>query len=250
MLNPLKRLVLPILLFLTVAASAYSQDAPPMDAPGGAPAGGMAGARGVRGAVTAISGSTITIKTDEGDVYQVFTSENTRIMKQRFQQGADRQQQAGERQPLKVADIHIGDTLMAGGQMDAKAKTVGAIFVAVIDAEQAKKMREDLGKTWLAGEITAIKDATITVKRIDNVSQTFNVDENTSFKKRRDSITMADIQVGDRVTAQGALKDGAFLATTVNIGRAGGPGGEGRGNWQGNSGQGPAAQQPPTPPKQ
>jgi hypothetical protein len=241
-----KRLMLTLFLFASVAASTFAQDAPPMDGPGGGPGGGMAGARGLRGTVTAIAGSTITIKTDEGDVYQVFTSENTRIMKQRFQQGADRQQQPGERQPLKVADVHVGDTLMAGGQLDAKAKTIGAVFVAVIDAEQARKMRENLGKTWIAGEIIGIKDTAITVKRIDNVSQTFNVDENTSFKKRRDSITMADIQVGDRVTAQGALKDGTFLAATVNIGRASGPGGEGRG--QGNGAPG-STQPTPTSPK-
>jgi preprotein translocase subunit YajC len=228
-----KRPIFPLLLLLAATVAIYAQDGPPQDGPGGERGGFVGGARGVRGTVTAVSGTTVTIKTDEGDVYKVFTSENTRIMKQPMQAGGNREPDAGERQPLKVNEIHVGDTLMAGGQLDAKAKTVGAVFVAVIDAEQAKKMRENLGKTWTAGDVTAIKDATITIKRMDNVEQTFNVDENTSFKKRRDSITMADIQVGDRLTAQGALKDGAFLATTVNIGRAGGPGGEGRGQGMG-----------------
>jgi hypothetical protein len=188
--------------------------------------------RGVRGTVTAISGTKITIKTDEGDLYQVLTSDNTRIMKSSGPVRGGQQGPEG-RQPIKVADIHVGDILMTGGQVDANAKTVGAVFVGVMDAEQAKKIREDLGKTWTAGEVTAIKDTTITIKRIDSVSQSFSVDENTSFRKRRDSITLGDIQVGDRVTAQGALKDGVFVASTVNVGRGqGGPGGEGhvRGN--------------------
>ena len=239
-----RRLILPVVLLFAAFLSTNAQDAPPQDGPGGERGGWAGGARGIRGTVTAISGTTVTIKTDEGDAYKVFTSENTRIMKQPMQTGGNRQPEPGERQPLKVSEIHIGDTLMAGGELDAKAKTVGAVFVAVVDAEQAKKMRESLGKTWTAGEVIAIKDATITIKRMDNVEQTFNVDENTSFKKRRDSITMADIQAGDRLTAQGALKDGVFLATTVNIGRAGGPGGEGRGQGNG-SGPGASSAAPP-----
>jgi len=73
------------------------------------------------------------------------------------------------------------------------------------------------------------------------------VDENTSFKKRGESITLADIQVGDRVTAQGALKGTTFVATAVNIGRAGGPGGEGRGvGGPGAGGPPPASATPPS----
>jgi hypothetical protein len=170
--------------------------------------------RGVGGTVTAISGTTLAIKTEEGDSYQIFTSVNTRIMKQR--------------EPVKLADIHVGDLVMAGGQSDPKAKTLGAVFVAVLSPEQAaqaKKMREDFGKTWTGGVVTTIKDLDITIKRMDGVTQTVTVDENTSFKKRRDSITLADIQVGDRLTAQGALKGVNFVATSVNVRP---PGGEGR----------------------
>ncbi|AXC09577.1 hypothetical protein ACPOL_0192 [Acidisarcina polymorpha] len=192
----------------------------------------MLGGRGLHGTVTAISGTTITLKTDEGESYQVFTSANSHIMK--------------ERQPIKLNDIHTGDSLVAGGEVDAKAKTVGAVFVAVLTAEQAaqaKKMREDFGKTWTAGEVTSIKDTTITLKRLDGATQAVSVDENTSFKKRHDSITLADIQVGDRLGAQGAVKDGTFVATSVNV-RGGEAGGEDRGQ---SNRQGPAGAPPPNP---
>src|SRR5271170_475143 len=240
-----KRLILPILLFAVTALSIHAQDAPAPGGQGEGRGGGMMGSgRGVGGTVTAISGSTITIKTEEGDTYQVLTSANSRIMKQR--------------EPIKVADIHVGDALMAGGEVDAKAKTVGAVFVAVLTPEQAaqaKKRREELGKTWTAGEVTAIKDTDITVKRLDGVTQTISVDENTSFKKRNDSITLADIQVGDPLRATGALKGSAFVAATVTVGRmGGGPGGEGRGPRNGQAagtgqasgdGQAPAGTPPP-----
>jgi hypothetical protein len=236
-----KRLVFPLLLLIAAALPMPAQDAPqPRGGWGGGMDGGVPGGRGTGGVVTAISGSTITIKTEEGDTYQVFTSANSHIMKR-----VDRQPE-----PVKIADIHIGDAIMAGGEVDAKAKTVGAVFVMVLTPEQAaqaRKMRDDYGKTWTAGEVTAIKDTGITVKRRDGVAQTISVDEDTSFKKRADSITLGDIQVGDRLMAQGALKNGTFVATTVSVRPPGQPG-EGRGDRQGQVAPGAAAA--PAPPKQ
>jgi Domain of unknown function (DUF5666) len=238
----LKRLILPLFLLSTLTLSAYAQQGTPAGGGRGGEGGGMGGGRGIGGTVTAVSGSTITIKTEDGDTYQVLTSANSHIMKR-----VDRQPE-----PVKVSDIHVGDAVMAGGEVDAKAKTVGAVFVMLLTPEQAaqaKKMREDFGKTWTAGEVTAIKDLDITIKRRDGVSQTVSVDENTSFKKRQDSITLADIQVGDMLRATGALKGSSFLAATVNVGRMGGPGqggpgADGRGP---RSGESPAAA--PVPPQ-
>jgi hypothetical protein len=229
-----KRLILPMLLLTALALPTHAQEGPPT---GGQGRGGMGAGRGVGGTVTAISGSTITIKTEDGDTYQVLTSPNSHIMKR-----VDRQPE-----PVKLTDIHVGDAVMAGGKVDAKAKTVGAVFVMVLTPEQAaqaKKMREDFGKTWTAGEVTAIKDLDITIKRRDGVTQTVAVDENTSFKKREDSITLADIQVGDMLRATGALKGSNFLAATVNVGRMGGPGADARGT---RPGQAPATTAPATP---
>src|SRR6204780_3628289 len=73
---------------------------------------------GVRGTVTAAAAGGFTIRTDEGDTYKVLYSPNTRLMK--------------DRQPIEAADIHVGDMLMAGGIIDPKAKTVGAVFVVVL----------------------------------------------------------------------------------------------------------------------
>jgi hypothetical protein len=234
----LKRLILPVLLLTALTLTTQAQDKPP---PGGGRGmgAGLGTGRGVGGTVTAISGTTITIKTEDGDTYQVLTSANSHIMKR-----VDRQPE-----PVKITDIHVGDAVMAGGEIDSKAKTVGAVFVMVLTPEQAaqaKKMREDFGKTWTAGEVTAIKDLDITVKRRDGVSQTVSVDENTSFKKQNDSITLADIQVGDMLRATGALKGSNFVAATVNVGRMAGPGGEGRGS---RPSQAPAGGPPAMPPQ-
>lgn len=164
---------------------------------------------GIRGTITAVSGSDYTVKTEEGATYEVQTGPNTRFTRQR--------------QPLKASDIHVGDMIVAVGQVDDTAHSVGAAVFAVLDPEQVKRMKESFGKTWIAGTITAINmdELKITLKRPDGAAQTIAVDENTSFKKHRDSITMADIKVGDSIGGQGALANGVFLAKELRVGEPG-----------------------------
>ena len=220
---------------------------------GGFPGGG----RGVLGTVTEVSVDHYMIKTDNGEVYTVHFSVNTRIMKQgpgrgmgqgqgggaergsgdggRRRSGGDSSDDGGNRpapQTIKATDIHVGDIITAGGEMDAAGKSVGAVFIALVDPERAKQMREmqaNYGKTWLAGRITAINDTTITIEgMVDHAPHAIVVDENTSFRQRRDSITLADIHPGEQLRAEGAVKGGTFLATTVTAmqpqNRDGGPG--------------------------
>lgn len=185
----------------------------------------FAGGQMVRGTVTAVAADRVTVKTETGDTYQVAISENTRVMK--------------ERQPVKVADIHVGDGVGAMGVMDAPTKTVHAVFVAVLDAEQVKKAREGLGKVYITGKITAIDmdNAKLTVMRPDHVSQVIQADEGTSFRRggRREqavmtgapvavgantggeSITLADVKVGDMVMGRGAVKNGSFVPTELRV---------------------------------
>ena len=186
----------------------------------------------VSGTVTAVAPDHLTIKTESGDVYEVALSANTRVMK--------------ERQPVKATDVKVGDGVGAMGELDAPKKTVHALFVAVVDAAQLKKMREDLGKTYITGKITAIDEVKLTIQRPDNVSQVIEVDETTSFRKgggRRmtmtmeggapaatgqgaglgpggsggESITLADVKVGDMVVGQGSVKHGVFVPTNLAV---------------------------------
>lgn len=171
--------------------------------------GGMADiqAHSVRGDVTAITGNTITVKTEEGEVYTIETGPNTRFRKQR--------------DLIQISDLHAGDMIAAIGDKDAKARTVGAAFVMVIDKARYERMRAEFGKTWTAGVVQSIEGTSIVIKRADGQTQTIAVDENTSFRRRREDITLPDIKAGDAIGARGALHNGAFLATLVNVGRRG-----------------------------
>jgi hypothetical protein len=131
-------------------------------------------------------------------------------------------------QQIKPTDIKVGDTISVMGDVDATAKSVVANRIAQLDpavVQQMHAMEANFGKTWLMGKVTAIDGTKITLTGVvDNASYSVVADENTAFRKRRDPITLADIQVGDTVRADGAVKDGVFTATNVNV--FGGQGGE------------------------
>jgi hypothetical protein len=172
----------------------------------------------VRGTVMGLGNNTFTIRTDEGTAYKVLYSVNSRFL--------------ANHGPGKPSDVHAGDMLIATGNLDTKAKTVGAAILIDVPAEEVKKAREGLGKTWTAGKITAIDmgdTPTITLARLDGVNQKIAVDENTSFKRRHESITLADMKTGEGLRAEGHLAGKTFLAVTVYVftpgERAGDPGG-------------------------
>jgi len=198
---------------------------------------GMMG-RGTTGTVTEVAADHYTIKTDAGEVYSVRFDSNTRIVKQSAGGGGGRSQNgAGDWQggqggggmgrgnppeQIKASDIKAGDVVSALGNTDATEKTIAATFVTELDplrVQQMRAMEANFGKTWLAGKVTTIDGTKITLTgAMDNASHTVAADENTTFRKRRDPVTLADIQVGDTVRVDGTLKDGVFTATAVIVG--------------------------------
>ena len=180
--------------------------------------------RGTVGTVTEAAPDHYTIKTELGESLVVHFSANTRIMKQPPGPARRSDSEPGERTPptpIKPTDIKVGDIIAASGEVDAEAKSVGAVFVLLIDPERAKEMRAmeaNFGKTWLAGRVTAINEVTVTLQGgPGNAAHTFVADENTTFRKRRDPITLADIEVGDFVRVDGAMKGNAFVASSVAV---------------------------------
>lgn len=180
----------------------------------------MMGGRGLMGTVTAVAADHFTIKTDSGETRTVNFSVNTRMIKQPPPRRGD----DGERtppQPIKAADIKVGDAIGASGEMDATGQAIGAVLVVLLDPERAKQMREmqaNFGKTWVMGRVTAVQDTKITVESpVDNATHTVEADENTTFHKRRDLVTLADVQVGDNLRAEGAVKSGVFVASSINV---------------------------------
>src|SRR5260370_11204695 len=171
----------------------------------------------VIGKVTAITKDSLTIAPlAGGDPVTVKVGENTRVMK--------------ERQPATLADIKVDDTVFARGQLNGA--TLEAAILGVVTPEMAQRIqhgqgggggapfnREDLGKKFIAGEVKAINETKLTIPPPDRRTQDIQVDENTSFKKAGESITLADIKAGDFVRGPGELKDNVFFAKELVLGR-------------------------------
>jgi hypothetical protein len=189
--------------------------------------GGFGAGGGVTGTVTEVAADHYIIKTDAGESYTIHISANTRIMKQtmpRRGEGAEGRSGFGGGtlpESLKPSDIKVGDVVAALGSVDAASKSVAAMVVGEIDPERARQIREmqaNYGKTWLQGKVTAINETTVTLMgSVDSAAHAFIVDENTAFRKRRDPITLADVQVGDMVRVEGAVTDGSFVAASVTV---------------------------------
>ena len=184
----------------------------------------------VVGKVTAVGKDSLTIAPlMGGDAVSVKVSDTTRVAK--------------DRQPLKFEQIKVDDVIFARGEL--KDNTMQAAVVSVVNPEMIQRIqqgggaggrpnmgfnREDLGKKFIAGEVKVINETKLTIARPDGQTQVIEVDENTSFKKGGESITLPDIKVGDFVRGQGELKDNTFVPKELTVGRpqmrmmVGGPG--------------------------
>ena len=253
------RLSVAVAASLLIAPGLWAQAQMGGQAGGGQYAGGGQGRRGgfgggqmgqpVQGIVTAATGGKLTIKTDAGDSYDITVTDTTRVMK------------AG--QAIKLSDVKPGDSVTARGTVDATKKTVQAMMVNDVDAATMAKAKENMGKTYITGRITAIDadNLKLTVMRTDSVSQVIAVDEGTSFQRGTrgvaadvtaaggmaggfgggygggrgagrqggaqaappapESITLADIKVGDSVMATGTMKGGTFTVLKMGVAEPG-----------------------------
>lgn len=179
----------------------------------------------VVGKVTSVSKDSLVVAPlTGGDPVTVKVGDNTRVLK--------------AREPIALSEIKSDDLVFARGEL--KDKTMQALLVSVIPPEAVERMRqgggmmfggpggrggpgeqfkpEDMGKKFIAGEVKAINETKLTIARPDGQAQDIEVDENTSFRKGRESITLPDIKVGDFVFGRGELKNSIFVPQTLNVG--------------------------------
>ena len=124
------RFLFAIVFGVALTMTAFSQDANS----------GQRGGGGITGTVTEVAADHYIIKTDGGETYTIHFSANTRIMKQTVRQRGEGG--GNPPQPLKSTDIKVGDAVAALGEVDAAAKSVGAVVVLQLDPERAKQIRE------------------------------------------------------------------------------------------------------------
>ena len=214
-----------LLLFLG-AGAAKAQDAPvaapdQQQAPSGQGQRGPRGGRGdgpppLMGKITAMKGNSLELARQDGTTAIVVLTDKTEFRK--------------DRQPAKAADFKVGDMILVRGEENAD-KTVTAAVVAArtgngpgdsgggrgFGGGNGRAQMGELGKDYVAGEIKSVDAPKLTVLRSDNVTQTIELNEDSSLRKGRESITMADIQPGEHVIARGSMQNNVFVPKSVMI---------------------------------
>jgi len=175
--------------------------------------GRQGGQRPIFGKITAIHDSSMEVTGQDGSVITVKLTAQTEFRK--------------DREPAKVTDFKVGDMVMVRGDQNADnsvtARMISARSGAMGPGSGGPNGRGTmmnpgtLGKDYVAGEVKAIDAPKLTILRTDGVTQTLELNEDTSLHRGRQSITMADIQVGDHIMARGAAQNDMFVPKGVMV---------------------------------
>lgn len=165
------------------------------------------GPRPLVGKVTAIGNGSMEISKPDGGTVVVKLTNQTAYKK--------------DRQDAKLTDFKVGDLVMVRGDENpdhsVTAKMVGGRTGGPGGGGGMMWAAGTLGKDYVVGEVKSVDPPKISVLRTDNVTQTIELNEESSLRRGRESITMADIQVGDHLMAQGALQNDVFVPKGVMV---------------------------------
>jgi hypothetical protein len=199
-------------LFLLLATSIWAQTpaaAPqgqeqgvPPDGGRGQGRGGPMEGHGVAGKIAAIANGSMQLTRPDGTSVTVKLTDATEFRK--------------DRQPAKIADFKVGDLIFVRGEENAD-HTYTAQMIGARSGNGPGGGFGEMGKDYVAGEVKSIDAPSMTVLRTDNVTQTLELNEDTSLRRGRDSITMADIHPGDHVVIRGASQNNAFVPKNVMV---------------------------------
>ena len=182
--------------------------------PEGARRGGEGRGRGVFGKISAIQSGSIELIGQDGTKFSVKVTSSTEFRK--------------ERQPAKMSDFKVGDTVAVRTNQDSgNASGATAVMIVAVPAggfagrggggSGQFMMQGTMGKDYVVGEVKSVDVPKLTVVRTDHVTQTLELNEDTSLRRGRDSITMADIQPGDHVFVRGAVANDVFVPKNVMV---------------------------------
>ena len=174
--------------------------------------------RGVVGKITAIKDSALELERMEGGSVTIKLTDKTEYRK--------------DRQISKLRDFKVGDMVFirteGTGDQDLTASVVagrtgsgpaGPTSPGTGGPGSGLMMigGGELGKDFVFGEVKSVDAPKITVLRPDDVTQTLELNEETSLRKGRESVTMADIQVGDHVFVRGGVQNNTFVPKMVMV---------------------------------
>ena len=207
------------LLLLLAATPVWAQDpvAPPPPQQSSPPGTGLrqgpqeARGRGVLGKITAMKDGALELARMDGTSVTVKLTDKTEYRK--------------DRQAAKLGDFKVGDMVFirteGSGDQDLTALVVadgpGGPGMGGPGGSTMMMGGGQLGKDFVFGQVKSVEAPKITVLRPDDVTQTLELNEETSLRKGRESVTIADIQVGDHVFVRGGVQNNVFVPKMVMV---------------------------------
>ena len=206
--KPFLRLSLLFLLAATagraqVPAPAAVGQEPGPPAAGQRPAPNEGQGRPLFGKITAVSKGSLELAKPDGRTVAVKITDKTEYRK--------------DRQSAKFEDFKVGDMVFVRGEENADHSVTAQMIGGGTGGMIGGRGFGELGKDFVVGEVKSVDAPKLTVLRADNVTQTLELKEETSLRRGRESITMADIQPGDHVVVRGAVQDNAFVPKNVMV---------------------------------
>jgi hypothetical protein len=199
-----------------VLGLAALQESQPPQGPRPTPRFGMRG-EGVFGTIASVGVDQFAVKKADGSTQTVIVDEQTR-----FRQG---------QQEIQLEDLKPGDRVMVRARTTDSKEFVAALVRRVTEEEMARL--QNAGERAF-GEIVSIEKDQLRLRSRFQGERVVAVNDQTSFLKDGQPITLKDLKVGDRVFATGKEIDGKFVATRIATGqfrrdgrrlpRSGGPG--------------------------
>ena len=153
----------------------------------------------LRGEVLAVEGNTLAVKTPRRGEVSVSTDENTRF------------RVPGVENPT-IADVEVGNMVLAAGQRSEQDGTFTARAVAVVP-------RRPLRRNLLRGQVTAVGDGQLTLARPDGPEVTVLITADTRFRiPGVEEPGLDDIEPGDRIGVFGQPDEsGQIVAKLVVV---------------------------------
>jgi Domain of unknown function (DUF5666) len=209
-----------LFLIIGVPSPAETPDSPsaPQDQAQGQPSapgrpqrhGGARDGHGTVGKITAVHGNSLQVVRPDGSTVTINLTDKTEYRK--------------DRQPAQLSDFKVGDFVMASGEenpdhsvtaQSLRGRSANGGPGAMTAGPGGGAAFGEMGKDFVAGTVKSVDAPKLTVLRADDVTETLELNEDTSLRRGRESITMADIQPGDHVVVRGGLENNAFVPKAV-----------------------------------
>ncbi|HEV2494903.1 MAG TPA: DUF5666 domain-containing protein [Terriglobia bacterium] len=186
--------------------TAKSSDAQTSGAAASGPQGRRRGVeRGPRlfGTIGSVGVDRFEVKREDGTTQTVTVSDQTRYRE--------------DQKDIHLEDLKPGDRVMVQGQ-SADNNQIAAGMVRRVTEEDMQRFQQ-MQAHRAFGQIVSIEGNQLKIQNPRQGERTIVVNDQTTFTKDGQSITLKDLKVGDRIFASGDETNGQFVATRVASGQ-------------------------------